>query len=227
MTDWSTCLAVMSEPVPPVSVTNEKLPIITEESHVRRTSGQKIRHNREKKDPQIMARMRAQAVVMQAHRAAKQKKKDLVREKVRLGMPISEEERNLLTWGSKKVGSNTDNDIIAAASKLLMQPTHIKELRILVERTAAKYAYNPIEELIRLTQPVKGETKHQIPADERISIHKALLPFLVPVLSVPKTAPEVPESGGTRVVITQYTFPAVESSTPIHEQPVTTVVTET
>lgn len=186
------------------------------------------------KTKEEVAKIRMESILKaRAAMAQKMEHKKIVQQKVKANMPITEDERELLAWvpGRKKKETEADRerDTIAAASKLLIKPTHVTELRVLVERTAAKYAYNPIEELIQLTRPVRqedGTMKHQVTADDRISIHKSLLPFLVPQLSVPKTLPaEDPNKQGMKVVITEFVFPEELKTQKIHEATPTTVAT--
>ena len=153
----------------------------------------------------------------QAARAIKVAAKRLVERKVSENLPISEEERNLLTWKNGNMhGKTRENLAIAAIAKLVMKPQSVNELRMLVEKTAAKHSYNPIEALIQLTQSNHIEEK------EKIAIHKALLPFLMPILATPKAAQGEEDSGGVKVVVTQFHFPASKPSGPLHlEKPVT------
>jgi len=110
--------------------------------------------------------------------------------------------------------------VMAAASKLLIKPQSITELRVLVEKVALKHSYNPVEELILLTR------SDEIKEAEKISIHKALLPFLAPQLATPKAVKEGAEDGGgVKVTITQFQFPDREKK-PLYEQKPATVETE-
>jgi hypothetical protein len=171
------------------------------------------------------AKKNRQAAIKKAQeaRAIKVAAKRLVERKVAENLPISEEERNLLTWkNGNQHGKSPTNLAIAAVAKLVMKPQSVNELRMLVEKTAAKHSYNPIEALIQLTQSNHVEEK------EKIAIHKALLPFLVPVLATPKVSQGEESGGGVKVVVTQFHFPnSGKPSGPLHmEKPVTVTTTE-
>ena len=175
-------------------------------------------------DRGAIAKKNRQGAIKKAQeaRAIKVAAKRLVERKVAENLPISEEERNLLTWRNGNPHGKTQSNLaIAAVAKLVMKPQSVNELRMLVEKTAAKHSYNPIEALIQLTQ------NNHIEEKEKIAIHKALLPFLVPVLATPKASQGEEGGGGVKVVVTQFHFPASRPSGPLHlEKPVTVVTTE-
>lgn len=153
-----------------------------------------------------------------AVQALKKKERQIVEEKVRQGLPITEEERERLRWRTNKKKVD-ERQILAQAAKLMIKPQSVHDLRLLVETTAAKHSYNPIEALILQT---KDDT---IPEKEKINIHKVLLPFLVPQLPATKaTAAEV-EDTGIKVTVTQFVFPQKDEKnvTPIHQEKPATV----
>lgn len=167
-------------------------------------------------------KLRRQAAIKKAQeaKALKIKQKKLVEQKVEQGLPISEEERRMLLWNAGNMHNTTKEKLaIAAAAKLVMKPQSVNELRMIVEKTAAKHSYNPIECLIQLTQSNSIEEK------EKIAIHKALLPFLVPVLATPKAQSSEGGEGGVKVVVTQFQFPARAASGPLHLEKPKTVET--
>lgn len=141
-----------------------------------------------------------------AHEAKRLKieQRRIVEQKVNLGQPITEAERELLLWRpGRKTAMQVEEDLIAQSAKVVIKPQSVTELRVLVEKTARKHSYNPIEELILQTQ------SDEIPEKEKIAIHKALLPFLVPQLAAPKAPKEGAEEGsGIKVVVAQFQFPA-------------------
>lgn len=158
-----------------------------------------------------MARAREAKRLKLAHR-------EIVRRKVEGGLPITDEERVLLGWkGGARNEQAGENQIIAAAAKLVLKPQSVNELRLLVEKTAAKHHYNPIESLIQQTQSTAVDEK------DKIAIHKALLPFLCPVLSAPKM--DSGRSEGVKVVVTQFHFPERSPARAIHEEKPKTVTT--
>lgn len=135
------------------------------------------------------------------------------------GQPITEAERNLLRWKGGKV-KLTEDEAIAAAAKLLITPKSVAELRLLVETTAANHHYNPIEKLIELTNSDVIDPK------DKVSIHKALLPFLVPQLPVPKNTGSEEKGGQMKVVITTFAFPSAPTTVPLHQEKPAMVATE-
>ena len=155
-----------------------------------------------------------------AVQALKKKERQIVEEKVAAGLPITEEERALLTFRTNKKQAD-ERKILAQAAKLMIKPQSVHDLRLLVETTAAKHHYNPIESLILQTQDPN------IPEKDKVAIHKVLLPFLVPQLPAPKAATPETEDTGIKVTVTQFVFPPNEKNvTPLHKQKPTTVKIE-
>lgn len=153
-------------------------------------------------------------VMMTERRNLKIKQRALVREKVEAGLPISAEERELLTWTASKKRKDKEAEILKQASALTIKPQNIEALRLVVEKTAAKHSYNPVEELIKLS--VQGDLDDK----DKVAIHKALMPFLVPTLPVPKERPADNPDSGIRVVVAQFTIPdhqRVKPEKPIFE----------
>lgn len=147
--------------------------------------------------------------------------RDAVRQKVEAGLPITEEERARLNYkggnNHAKGNKRTEREILAAASKLMMRPQSLTELRHLVETTAAKHHYNPIEALILQT------SNPELKESEKVAIHKALLPFLVPQLATPKATSEAQDQG-VKVTITSFVFPEQRGAAPIHAEKIVTAV---
>lgn len=175
-----------------------------------------------------LAKMRANAEVGRQVIKEKLARRKLVEEKVRLGMPITDEERDLLSYKSNASGPSRlerEKQTLAAASQLLLRPTNVNDLRALIEKTAAKYHYNPVEALIKMLQPEETEVagvktvKYQVPAVDRIGIHKTLLPFLAPQLKVAPAREADPEKAGVKVTVTMFEFPEERASArPVHEK---------
>jgi gas vesicle protein len=150
------------------------------------------------------------------------KARAIVQEKVDAGLPITEQERELLGWRGGRIRKEDQaNRVMAAAASLLIKPQSVTELRVLVEKTAAKHSYNPIEELILQTR------SEEMPEKEKAAIHKALLPFLVPQLAAPKQERGDGEGGGVKVTVTQFVFPDKNPKTnaPLHTEKPATVDT--
>lgn len=148
----------------------------------------------------------------------KKQERELIQKKVDQGMPITEEERQKLDWTAAESSEQKKDRLLNQVAKLVIKPQTVEELRLVVERTAAKHGYNPIEELIKLSSSEHLEEK------ERIAIHKALLPFLAPQLPQQKVAAREDEDRGprVRVTVTQFVFQQEQRAAPLHtERPVT------
>lgn len=164
--------------------------------------------------------------IEKAHHArmAKLRERQLVKEKVARGEEITEDERDLLIWKAGKIPKKDQERLaVAAAAKLVIKPQTVNELRVLVEKTAARHSYNPIEALIQLTR------SDEVKEVDKIGIHKALLPFLVPQLATPKAPKEEGEGGGVKVTIMHYQFPDQQAkpAQPLHtEKPATVEITD-
>jgi hypothetical protein len=146
--------------------------------------------------------------------AIKRKQQSAIAEKIEQGIPITQEEREALGRRSKynKVETRIDN----LASKLEIKPQNANQLRLLIERTAARYHYNPIANLIIASTNPETELKDQI------AIHKALLPYMAPQLSPVKQAIEQDDmdsdKGKVSVKVVQFVFERKADARPIHEQ---------
>jgi hypothetical protein len=157
----------------------------------------------------------------------KRESKRLVEEKIKNGMPVTEEERELLLWspGKKKPqGKDARNEmLVGMATKLLIRPQNVTELRVLVEQIAKKHDYNPIESLILQTQD------KNLDEETKMTIHKALLPFLVPQIQTPRLRTvDDPEENQIKVTISQFVFPTGSNhapSTALHLEAPATVQT--
>lgn len=171
---------------------------------------------------ELKAKRQEQIKKAQEARRLKVTEREIVRQKVLSNLPITEEEREKLQWSSApKVDREVKEKLtIAAAAKLVIKPQSVAELRLLVEKTAAKHHYNPIEALILQTR------SNEIPEKEKVAIHKALLPYLAPQMPTPK-ADAVTGSSGVKVVISSFTFPADSQKTgPLHAERPKTVEIE-
>lgn len=145
-----------------------------------------------------------------AAKALKKQQRDLVKEKIQMGLPITKEEEDLVNWSATASRKKNEERVVDAAARLVIKPQHVNELRIVVERTAAKHKYNPVEALILLAAGDELEPK------ERAAVHKSLLPFLVPTLPPSKPTKEGSENEGqVKVTITQFVFKEDQ-----HEKPV-------
>ena len=82
---------------------------------------------------------------------------------------------------------------------------------------------SPYDALMGKYEP--GTRSADIEEKEKIAIHKALLPFLVPVLATPKATGGEDGGGGVKVVVTQFHFPDRKSSGPLHQEKPVTVAT--
>lgn len=157
-----------------------------------------------------MANRRGNIGKAQAALKLKREARELVRQKVAAGLPITEEEREKLAWRSNVVQKSRkaqEEATLAAATKLLISPSNVKDLRALVEKVANKHHYNPLEELIIMTQVDPTTGQYRIPADERAQIHKSLLPYLTPQLKVAPAKEEAPQDHGVKVSIKSFVLP--------------------
>ncbi len=148
--------------------------------------------------------------------AAKKKQKALVMEKVEAGLPLTPEEQELVTWTPSAKREREKQRIVDAAAKLVIRPQNVDALRLVVEQTAARHAYNPVEKLILLASSGDLEDK------EKVAIHKALLPFLAPQLPAAKESTKASEDDKdkVKVTVTQFVFPTHRDrpDKPLHEQ---------
>ncbi len=136
--------------------------------------------------------------------------RQVIRDKVKQGLPITEEERAL---AFKRFNEGEPNifQLAPAAAELVIKPATVNALRLVVEKTAAKHLYNPVEALILLSR------SPDIKDSDKVGIHKALMPFLVPVLSPVKEEAEViPEDQRPKIVIKNFVL-ETQDARPIHE----------
>ena len=106
---------------------------------------------------------------------------------------------------------------LGRTAELLIKPSSVAQLRAMVEQTAKDMDYNPMKSLIELAQKAQDEGL----IEQAISIHKTLLPFLVPALSATKADDAEKDKGGLNVVIEQIQFDGaanVAPDRPLHEQ---------
>lgn len=167
------------------------------------------------------AQQLAAAAKARAASALKRQQREAIRKKVELGLPITEEENELLNFRTNV--KHTDparqrEQTLAAASRLVVKTGDVKTLRGLVEKVAEKHKYNPLEQLIMMTLP-DAEGRYSLPADERAAIHKSLLPYLTPQLKVAPLKEPEPEAAGTKVTIKQFVFPEETKSGKIYDAP--------
>jgi hypothetical protein len=171
----------------------------------------------EERRQKLLARQEQRLAKGRETRRIKIEQRSIVQEKVARGMPITAEERVMLEYtGGRVTKEQKKEKILEAAASLVIKPQSVHALRLVVEQTAAKMKYNPIESLIELTQD------DNVKESEKIAIHKALLPFLVPQLATPKPEKEE-QNHGVKVTVTQFVFPKKDVAQPaLHtEKPVT------
>lgn len=164
--------------------------------------------------PEAKARRIENLKKAHAARDELKKRRDAVHEKIKMGLPITEEERDLAArkFGHYKT-EEQKNAIIDAAARLVIRPQSVTELRKVIENTAARYSYNPIEGLIKLAQSGELDPK------EETAIHKSLLPYLCPALAPAReedTNPP-PAENGPKVVIKNFVVQNEKPAQAIHE----------
>lgn len=169
---------------------------------------------------EVRQRLRDNAARARAASAVKMKQREAIREKVKLGLPITEEEALLLNFRQnvKQKKADQERETLEQASRLIVKNGDVKTLRGLVEKVAEKHKYNPLEELIKMTQP-GPDGQYKLPADERAQIHKSLLPYLTPQLKVAPLKEPEPEAAGTKVTIKQFVFPEEKTLNKIYDAP--------
>lgn len=154
--------------------------------------------------------------LLKAHAVLKMKRdaKALIQKKVELGQPITPEEEKQVRWSQAESVRHKEERLINEVSKLVIRPQTVDALRLVVERTAAKHGYNPIESLIQLAGPTSD-----LEDKEKVAIHKALLPFLAPPVPQARAKEEDHDSKKVRVTVTQFVFPGRSpASAPLHEE---------
>ncbi len=136
---------------------------------------------------------RLQIKKMNAAKEAMASRRALIKEKIAKGIPITEEELKVAAVRNKTLIDMAKGQIkMTAEPAIVVKPQTINALRVVVEQTAAKHAYNPIEGLLKeLRDP-------DLSAKDRVAIHKTLLPFLMPQLGPAKeehvqAAPSAPK----------------------------------
>jgi hypothetical protein len=148
---------------------------------------------------------------MNAAKDAMANRRALIKEKIAKGIPITEEELKVAAVRNKTLIDMAKGQIkMTAEPAIVVKPQTINALRVVVEQTAAKHAYNPIEGLLEeLKDP-------DLSAKDRVAIHKTLLPFLMPQLGPAKE--EHVQSAPTAPKITIKAFQLDPSDgRPIHE----------
>lgn len=201
----------------------------TPEPQVRPTLGERLvaaaKNSSAPKKRAEETKARRQAAIKKAQeaRAVLNKQRELVKKKVEMGLPITDEENKLLRKGMGHGGvAGRNQRILTEAAKIINKPKDTTELRILVEEVVRRKSYNPVEDLIALAQ---GGT---IKDSDKIAIHKTLLPYCVPQLPpAPKEAPAAADTS-LKVQITRFEFPEHLTRKPekaLHTEKPTTVTT--
>lgn len=151
----------------------------------------------------------------------KRARRNMVLEKVRQGIPITDEEREWMNYRAKarlkkEDAFKNERELLDKASRLLIKPSTVQELRRLVETMADRHGYNPLEQLIMMTipteelDPITGAKvlRYPVNAEKRAEIHKALLPYLTPQLKVAPVKEAEPEAQGVKVTIKRFELPS-------------------
>lgn len=196
-----------------------------EEDEAERIKPQSARALREREET---ARKKDRMAKMHAGTAKKRREVEIIRAKIKEEILLTQQEVDVIQLhGNKKdklyIKNHTAETIIATKD--------VKELRAIVEQTAAKYMYNPIEELIRTSLHLDkrgkpaGEEVPRIDVKEKMNIDKALLPYLVAQVPPQKAqdSNSNTESKGVQVFINQIAFDGPinrphAGDTPLHTQ---------
>lgn len=141
------------------------------------TDEEVVARNKEKEEQRKLrlAEMRARNKALRDNRMIRIKE---LKEKIRRGDELTPGEAEFFRqWhapGRKRLPKYLLDD---AAAQLALRPRSITELRLVIEQTAKECNYNPILELIQLTRSPDVSEK------DKVAIHKALLPFIMPQLN--------------------------------------------
>lgn len=223
-------------PTYPVSGTSRQQPIVLKRPRSRPILS-KAALERKKRAERVEA-ARAAGIANPSQRTAGQLARHAkartaaVREKLREGLPLTPEEAALITGRNAGPAARVVEEAALrkelAAAEIRVMPRSIIELRQMVEATVQTTGYNPILSLIDLAQNGDLDDK------EVVAIHKALLPFIVPAITVPREAAErmMGEANcgnsGPRVVIQQFVLPPDSDHRPLHaRRPLTALDMET
>jgi hypothetical protein len=207
------------QPTPP---TDESIPLAPEAEndpltdhlarHARRLAKALQPNRKGSKEDTAARRINIQKAI--TARRLKDQQLKVIKEKLAAKLPITQEEEEILQKSSRRRGPNrveAANQLVEMASKMVIKPQTVQALRLVVERTAAKHKYNPIDELIRLTKSDDLNDK------EKVAIHKALMPYLIPAVAPAQTEEEAtPEDQRPKIVIKNFTLPERDVR-PIHE----------
>lgn len=201
----------------PVSAEKERKLDDTVEKHLARTkrlADQAVHQATRRKG--IPRKETRQANIKKAQEALriKQAQIKLIKEKIRNGFVVSPEEHELIAKSStvNKVNrADAAQALVDMASKLVIKPQTVQALRLVVEQTAAKHKYNPIDELIKLTK------SEDLGDKDKVAIHKALMPFLIPAVAPASSEEEAtPEDQRPKIIIKNFHM-GEKDARPIHE----------
>lgn len=158
-----------------------------------------------KKDRQLQIKK------MNAAKEAMANRRALIKEKIAKGIPITEEELKVAAVRNKTLIDMAKGQIkMTAEPAIVVKPQTINALRVVVEQTAAKHTYNPIEGLLNeLKDP-------DLSAKDRVAIHKTLLPFLMPQLGPAKEEHVQATPTAPKITIKSFQIAAGDGR-PIHE----------
>lgn len=164
--------------------------------------------------------LRQRLAMAREARALKFRERQLIREKMASGMPITPEEAAKLVVPGKngtKAQERRRRELLnAVAPTLVIKPRSINELRLLIEDTAQKRGYNPVEALIDICEEKDEDGKFVLDAKERINIHRTLLPFLMPQIAPakPDQVDKGSDDGQLKIKVVQMTFPPDSGAPP-------------
>jgi len=171
----------------------------------------KPRNQRDEKAKAIEAAKKERMAKMHEGTRKKRREVEIIRAKMKENILLTQQEVDVITLhGNKRDKLQIKNQ----TAETIIGTKDVKELRAIVEQTAAKYMYNPIEELIRTSlhldkkgKPM-GEDMPRIDAKEKMNIDKALLPYLVAQVPPQKAqdSGSNSESKGVQVFINQIEF---------------------
>lgn len=175
-------------------------------------SGKDRKRKRTTRTPEEVKQVRLAALLKSNEQRLIVKK--LKEEKIKHGIPLTPSEA-VLVAKFRTPGRQAKNPRLAKqqallerTAELIIRPANVQELRLKVEEAAKRHGYDPFEELIKMT------SDPDVKAEDKISIHKTLLPFLIPPLPKLEAKDVEVESKKVRVVIQQITMAAPAAGAP-------------
>lgn len=154
---------------------------------------------------------------MHAAKEAMANRRALIQEKIKKGIPITEEELKVVAVRNKTLLNMAKGQIkMTAEPAIVVKPQTINALRVIVEQTAARHAYNPIDGLLEELKAMDEEGNKLLPVKDRVAIHKTLLPYLMPQIGPAKEEHVATPNQAPKITIKSFQL-APADTRPLHE----------